>query len=187
MNIIKNRGIKYSEYIVETVGYYFMDNNNLEASVETFYNCRELGYVLRINDRDDYNKAMCIWIYSHRNSDNPTITWDYINIPKENANMFSEESWIDRTFSGNIEEVSMKAIDIIKEYFERQMIQMEELKRKMIEEINNYIVATNDYELINFISRKIVSYMNENKKELMWYPTKYDENNFVIDIEIENV
>ena len=118
MTITKNKGIKYSEYIIETVATYFSDNNNIRASVETFYNCREQGYVLRVSDNENYNKAICIWIYAQRNSDSPTITWDYIYMPKEDANMFDEESWLERTFSGNMDAVSMKTIDVIKDYFE---------------------------------------------------------------------
>lgn len=118
MTITRNRGIKYSEYIIETIGSYFADNNDIYASVETFYNCREQGYVLRVHDNNDYNKSLCIWIYAQRNSDDPAISWDYIVIPKEEANMFSEETYRERTeYFNNVNEASMKAINIIKDYF----------------------------------------------------------------------
>lgn len=118
MNVYKNKGLTYSNYLLDRISQYFIDDNKLSMRVETFYNCREQGYVLRINEVEDYNKALCIWVYAQRNSDDPTITWDYIIMPKENANMFNEESYINRTLSGNVDEVTMKAIDIIKEYFE---------------------------------------------------------------------
>ena len=63
---------------------------------------------------------------------------------------------------------------------------MIELKERMLEEINNYITATNDYELENFISEEILSFMDTTKKELIWYPTKKNENNYITDISIQN-
>lgn len=118
MNIIKNRGLNYSEYILGLFGNTFADYTDLGVSVETFYNCREMGYVLRVHDEDDYNKAMCIWVYAQRNSDDPTITWDYISLPQEEANMFNEESYYNRTFSGDITEVGTKAVEVVKDYFD---------------------------------------------------------------------
>ena len=118
MTITKQRGIKYSEYIIDTINTYFSDDNSIYASIETFYNCREQGYVLRIHSEEDYSKAICMWIYAQRNSDDPSITWEETIIPNKTANMFTEDSYRNRTlYFNNVLEASMKAIDIIKEYF----------------------------------------------------------------------
>ena len=118
MNVFKNKGITYSNYIVDRISQYFADNNDLVMNIETFYNCREQGYVLRVHNREcDYNKALCIWVYAQRNSDNPTITWEEIYMPKESANMFTEDSYINRTISGSMDLIPIEAIDLIKKYF----------------------------------------------------------------------
>lgn len=96
MAIYKNKGIIYSECIMDYVSYMMADNGNIIAGAETFYNCREQGYVLRFHN-ENYDKHLCVWIYAHRNSDEPTITWDSIAFPEEGANMYNQESWEERT------------------------------------------------------------------------------------------
>lgn len=118
MVILKNKGIRYSEYVIDAVNSRFADETKIDASYETFYNCREMGYVLRIHDKD-YKEHMCIWIYAQRNSDEPTITWDYIVLPKKDANMFDEESYRERTKTfKDVDEASQFVIDLVKQYFE---------------------------------------------------------------------
>ena len=119
MNITKNRGIKYAQYVLENVSDYYTDNNDIRMSVETFYNCREQGYVLEVRSEKDYSKNICIWVYAQRNSDEPTITWEDAMIPTENANMFTEESYEERTKTfSSVDEASREVINGIKEYFE---------------------------------------------------------------------
>ena len=120
MTITRDRGIKYSEYIIETINYYYQDEASIYAHVETFYNCREMGYVLEVRSREDFDKAICIWIYANRNSDDPSITWSEVRAPKEYANMYSEEDYRIRTKSfKNVTDASLYCIyDVIKKYFD---------------------------------------------------------------------
>ena len=117
MDIVKNKGLKYGDYIIETINQYFAGENSIFARVDTFYNCRELGYVLELKS-EDYNKSICIWICAQRNSDKPMVVWEETITPQESANMFTEESYYQRyeTFD-YIEQASEKVINIIKEYF----------------------------------------------------------------------
>lgn len=64
---------------------------------------------------------------------------------------------------------------------------MKELKEQMILEINNYIHLTGDYDLENFLSQEMIDYMNQTNTELIWYVTKRDQNNFVLDIVIDEM
>lgn len=118
MDILKDKGFKYGDYIIATIGNYFSDENSIYTRVEAFYNCREQGYVLEVHDNEDYNKSVCIWICAQRNSDKPMVVWEESILPKEQANMFTEESYNQRyeTFD-YIEQASEKVINIIKEYF----------------------------------------------------------------------
>ena len=118
MTITRNRGLKYSDYIVETVNYYFSDENSIHASIETFYNCREQGYVLEVHSSEDYSKSLCIWICAQRNSDDPMIVWEETVIPQEHANMFTEESYYNRCKCfDNVSQASMEVVELIKRYF----------------------------------------------------------------------
>ena len=118
MVILKNKGFKYGDYILEEISNYFSEENSLHTRVEAFYNCREQGYVLEIHDNEDYNKSICIWICAQRNSDKPMVVWEESILPKENANMFTEESYYKRceTFD-TIEQASEKTINTIRYYF----------------------------------------------------------------------
>ena len=119
MIIYKDKGLIYSEYILQQL-IYFIDNENILGKVETFYNCRELGYLLRIHDKD-YKKGLCIWIYAHRNSDEPTITYEEKMYPSESNNMFTEDAWLNNTFTyENVEKASEKAQEIINNYFSEE-------------------------------------------------------------------
>ena len=121
MKIYKNKGIIYSETILSFLNNRLIDNDDLEITVETFYNCREVGYVLRIHD-EFYKKSICIWTYANRWSDEPTISYDYINLPKEEANMYDEETWNERTITfKNCEDVVEKIVEIVEEYFKEEV------------------------------------------------------------------
>lgn len=117
MIIRKDKGLRYSEYILDTVNNYLEDEKDIYGRVETFYNCREQGYVLEIHNEKDYNKSVCIWIYAHRNSDEPTITWEETRIPMEAANMYTEESWLERTKTFEyVENAADEVVNIINDY-----------------------------------------------------------------------
>jgi hypothetical protein len=64
---------------------------------------------------------------------------------------------------------------------------MEQLKKDMIIEINNYIKDTEDYDLDYFQSDLIVNYMEENNLELIWWPTSWYSDNLISDIKIEEI
>ena len=105
----KDKGIVYGNYIIDRLGVYL--NENIGIKVETFYNCRELGYVLRAHNKD-YSKKVNIWIYAHRNSDEPTITWGQ---ELKADNMFTENEWINYTKSySNINDAFDKVVSIFK-------------------------------------------------------------------------
>ena len=119
MTIFNNKGINYSKYVIDEINYWFMDVDKIYARVETFYNCREMGYVLEVRDNDiDEDGAICIWICAQRNSDEPMIVWEETNIPKESGNMFTEESYLERnTTYHSIDDAVQGVKDIIKNYF----------------------------------------------------------------------
>ena len=111
--IYKNKGIKYGEYILNDLSYYLDESQQLRISVETFYNCREQGYLLNVYN--EFNLLSQIWVYAQRNSDEPTIT--YNNSGKysiESGNRFDEDSWLNRTKSfDNIDKASKYVLDLI--------------------------------------------------------------------------
>lgn len=117
MNLYKNKGLIYSQGILELLLNY-IDDGDITASVESFYNCREQGYMVRVdNDKD---KKMYLWFYAHRNSDEPTITWKYNSHPLSN-NMYDKASWEERTKSfSNIVDASDYARKLIAEYFNEE-------------------------------------------------------------------
>lgn len=118
MKIYKDKGLIYSEYIINMVSYYMADYENVSAKVETFYNCREQGLVLRVHDKM-YTKGLCIWICAQRNSDEPTIVYDYLILPQETANSFGQDAFENRYLVfENVEKATKKVIEIIKDYFE---------------------------------------------------------------------
>lgn len=118
MQITKQKGIIISEYIIDMMNCYLSDDSDLYASIETFYNCREQGYVLEVHSLKDYDKSICIWICAQRNSDDPMIVWEETRIPQENANMFTEDSYYNRNecFT-DIKDATEKAVNIIENYF----------------------------------------------------------------------
>ena len=113
--IYKNKGIKYGEYILNDLSYYLDESPDLRISVETFYNCREQGYLLNVYK--GFNLLSQIWIYAQRNSDDPTITYKNDGeYSTEDGNRFDEDSWLNRTKSfKNIDEASEYTIKLIKE------------------------------------------------------------------------
>lgn len=118
MRFYKDKGLIYSEYILNMVSYYMADYEDISAKVETFYNCREQGYVLRVHDKM-YTQGLCIWICAQRNSDEPTIVYDYLALPKEIANSFGESAYEHRYLVfEDVDRATKKVIEIIKDYFE---------------------------------------------------------------------
>ena len=112
--IYKDKGLMYSNYIYEQLLYRLGSDSDLRIKVETFYNCRELGYVFRVNN-SDYNDTLYIWVYAHRNSDEPTIIWGK---EIEFNNMFTEEDWNNnqKTFE-NVD----KAVDFVCELLDKKI------------------------------------------------------------------
>lgn len=108
MKVYKNKGIIYANAILDLLA--DRDVKNIDrVSVEPFYNCREQGYKLTF--LKDFEAQKTIWVYAHRNSDRPTITWkDGYSMD----NMFNEESWAERTISfDNIEDAVNKIEELL--------------------------------------------------------------------------
>lgn len=123
MSIRKIRSIRISELIFNIVLDKladYEDDFKVEGHLEVFNNCREQGFVLSLSN-SDYSKGMHIWAYGQRNSDGPTITWDYNKMfsVTEQWNMYSEDSYRNKTeyFEG-VEEAAEFAFKIIKSYFQ---------------------------------------------------------------------
>lgn len=121
MEIYKDKGIKYSQYIYEELSRFVLIGVDLTCRVETFYNCREQGYVFEIHT-DDYEKNMLIWVYAHRNSDEPTMVYETgKSIPSEGANMFTQDAWENRQYTYNtIEKLTDKIEQVITDYFKEE-------------------------------------------------------------------
>ena len=96
MYIFKDKGITYSNYVLERLSYDLSDHENYDINVSTFYNCREQGYVLNVHD-ENYENCMYLWIYAHRNSDEPTVTWAFEENRPDGENMYDNDSWTNRT------------------------------------------------------------------------------------------
>ena len=116
MTILKNCGINYANYILDALSNYYADEEKMYIHVETFYNCREQGYVLTFRNNDDFSKAVNIWVYGQRNSDEPTISWGK---EKEFDNMFTEETYRNQTMTFDTIEKAINEIkEIVKNYME---------------------------------------------------------------------
>lgn len=109
--IYKDKGLIYSEYILNFLQYRdVLQEKKLTCYVETFYNCREQGYVFNIYD-ENYGNKLFIWVYAHRNSDEPTIVYGK---DKQADNMFTEEEWGNQKSFNNIDD----AVDYIEKIIE---------------------------------------------------------------------
>lgn len=86
--IYKDKGIIYSNYVLDNLSN-IVKEKELIVMVETFYNCREMGYVFNIHN-EEYTDKLYIWVYAHRNSDKPTIVYGKTT---DGNNMFNEEQW----------------------------------------------------------------------------------------------
>lgn len=108
--IYKDKGLVYSEYILSFLGHScIIDDKKISIKAETFYNCREQGYVLNIHN-ENYSDRLYVWIYAHRNSDEPTIVWGK---EIEGANMFTEEEWEKQKVFRNIDDAVQYIEEII--------------------------------------------------------------------------
>lgn len=109
--ICKDMGLIYSEYILNFLQYRdILQEKKLNGFAETFYNCREQGYVLNIYN-ENYEKHLYIWVYGHRNSDKPTIVYGK---EKKADNMFTDEEWRNQKSFINIDD----AVDYIEKLIE---------------------------------------------------------------------
>ena len=114
--IYKDKGIMYAEYVVDKLNYYLTDIKDIIIKAETFYNCREMGYVLNVHKEDNWGKIFHIWVYAHRNSDEPTMVYGE-DIKADN--MFTDTEWANNQDSfDNLEDLVDKAYKLIKEKME---------------------------------------------------------------------
>lgn len=102
--IYKDKGLIYGEYVVAGLSHYLSED--IKIKIETFYNCREMGYLLVAHDCN-YINTIYVWVYAHRNSDNPTIVWSE---DREFNNMFTEEAWNERQTTYETIEEAMWAV-----------------------------------------------------------------------------
>ena len=115
MEIRKDKGLIYSQYVLDFLGLY-IDRKDITCSVTSFNNCREQGYILTFYN-DDSTKGLTLYIYAHRVSDEPTITWENKATWEK---LYSEDAWINRTKSfgyTEIRELTKFAVDLIEESF----------------------------------------------------------------------
>lgn len=111
--IYKNKGIIYSQYILDYLNNYLEVKKDI--SIETFYNCREQGYLLNVYLVN--GTPLRIWLYAQRNSDKPTIT--YKRGYTDADNMFDEESWLNTTKTFNtVEDAADETLKLIEKYVE---------------------------------------------------------------------
>ena len=113
MKVFKNRGIIYAQTFLDLLNYR-VEDNNIGCSVESFNNCREQGFIIRVHSEDsryDLSKGLTFYVYNNRWSDEPSITWE----DKETFDtLYSEEAWSERTYtSSNIEDIVIKASELI--------------------------------------------------------------------------
>ena len=97
----KIRSIKVSERVFDIVGEYLTaekdgDYIKIDGYLETFNNCREQGYVLRVDSCDYNNKnrttdVIYIWVYENRNSDDIVVAHQFNDYPHNG--MFSDETY----------------------------------------------------------------------------------------------
>lgn len=112
MTIYKNKGIIYSECFLQLLSNR-VDIDNLTISVEVLDNCREQGYSMRV--RNDKEEGLTFYVYAHRISGEPTITWEN---EAHYQNMFTEEAWLNRTETKeNITDIVEIAEKLIEEKF----------------------------------------------------------------------
>lgn len=115
MTTLKNKGINYSNYILEAINNYYADEKRIYVDVETFYNCREQGYVLGFHSEEEYFKNLNIWVYAQRNSDEPTLSWGK---EKNHDNMFTEEIYTNTTQTfDSVEKAVNVAIDLVNSFY----------------------------------------------------------------------
>lgn len=115
MTILKNKGIAYANYVLDMLSNYYADEDSFYIHVETFYNCREQGYVLTFRHNEDFSKELNIWVYGQRNSDEPTISWGK---DIKHDNMFTEETYRNRTTTfDSIEKAVNSVINRVNSFF----------------------------------------------------------------------
>jgi hypothetical protein len=94
--IYKNKGIVMADYIIENVFRNLCLDVELNGWIDAFNNCREQGYIVYLYDGkgrlDDY---LTIYVYQHRNTDLPTLSWDY----RFGGQIYDEDTWVNRTES----------------------------------------------------------------------------------------
>lgn len=115
MEFRKYKSIKVSERVLEKA-VELVEDLEIDILMETFNNCREQGFNININNKK-FDKWMTIWAYSHRNSDQPTVTWKY-GLGSQVNGMYGEEEYYKRTISFETEDKAAEYISkLIKMYF----------------------------------------------------------------------
>ena len=108
--IYKDNGIIYSNYVLDFISSVIKEKG-LILRVETFYNCREMGYVFKIHN-EEYTDKLYIWVYAHRNSDEPTIVYGK---DIEFNNMFTDKEWEEQEIFEDINKAVEYVAKIIRE------------------------------------------------------------------------
>ena len=107
---------KYSSWIISNAVWELV-NLGLESNIsdnmmlETFYNCREQGFVSL-----DYLTKTVIWVYAHRNSDKPTVIISNMG-HRDMGNMYDEEAWNTAQSFDTIDEAARYIIKKLEEIY----------------------------------------------------------------------
>ena len=116
--INKSKGIIMADYIIENA----IRNLNLELDgwIDAFNNCREQGYIIYLHPTNswDFKDYLTIYVYAHRNTDKPTITWEY----DFGGSLFNQDAWLNRTESfDDLDQAIMQIDELIAEYFKNKI------------------------------------------------------------------
>lgn len=93
-----NKGIDYSQDVAEELDRLIYrrccaGHKAIEVYVDTFYNCREQGFVFTMLS-DEFSIACKAWVYAQRNSDALEVAFD--SEPYgcfTNGNIYPERAW----------------------------------------------------------------------------------------------
>lgn len=70
MKTMESNGLKLSMKIFDKVKKQLKDKElDKYVLVDTFYNCRESGFVYKVYESTKYEYSLCVWTYENRNSD----------------------------------------------------------------------------------------------------------------------
>ena len=88
----KCRGLIIAEAVLNAVALWAEEKEfSLAFRVEAFNNCREQGLILYASR--DFETKLTVYVYNHRNTDKPTVTFEYCY----GDSIYSKEAWQYRT------------------------------------------------------------------------------------------